>query len=115
MPTITLNDVKGAIHFAWDMWGKNESRRFSYKLQSGQSVDIIFDERHGMLNYGFYNQYIMDKSNIPALKSWWQNIESCIYGGQGVLKDREQKSPGVYGVNALYRADRTFNFHVPTT
>ena len=115
MPTITFNDVKGAIHYAWGMWGKNEAKSFSYKLQSGQSVNIILDKSGKMLNYGFPNLYIMDKSNIPALKSWWQDNESRIYGGQGVLKDREQKSPGVYGVNALYRADRTFNFHVPTT
>ena len=115
MPTITLNDVKGAIHVAWEMWGRNEANEFRYELQSGQSVNIILDKRGDMLNYGFPNLYIMDKSNIPALKAWWQDDESTRYGGRGVLKDREQKSPGVYGVNALYRAARTFNFHVPTT
>ena len=115
MPTITLNDVEGAIHYAWDMWGKNESRGFSYRLQSGQRVNIILDKSGNMLNYGFPNAYIMDRSNIPALKAWWQDHESKTSGGEGTFKDREQKSPGVYGVNVLYRAAMTFNFHVPTT
>ena len=44
MSTITLNDVKGAIDYAWDMWGRNEARAFSYKLESGESVNIIFDK-----------------------------------------------------------------------
>ena len=61
----------------------------------------------------------MDKSNIAALKTWWEDDEFSKYGGQGVLKDREQKAPGVYAVNyinALYRSgDKTFNFHIPTT
>ena len=56
----------------------------------------------------------MDESNISALKTWSQDDESKRYRGQGVLKDRAQKN-GVYGVNALYRGNKTFNFHVPTT
>ena len=114
MPTITLSDVKGAIHYAWDMWDRNESRRFSYKLESGQDVNIILNKSGNMLNY-MYGFPIMDKSNIPALKAWWQDDESKSSGGEGTFKDREKKSPGVYGVNVLCRAARTFNFHVPTT
>ena len=115
MPTISLDDVKGAISIAWNMWGNNEAKGFSYKLKSGQTINIIFEKKSDMLNYGIANMYTMDKSSIPALKTWWQDIESKKYGGQGVLKDREQKSPGVYEVNALYRAGMTFNFHVTTT
>ena len=112
MPTITLNDDKGAIHVAWDMWGKgaykgfsyqldsgqsvniildkidrtlnygwdmwgrNEARSFSYKLESGESVNINLFKSGNMLNCGFPNLYIIDKSNIPALKTWWQDEES---------------------------------------
>ena len=42
MPTITLSDVKGAIDYAWDLWGKNEEKGFSYNLESGQDVNIIW-------------------------------------------------------------------------
>ena len=114
MTTITLNDVKGAIHYAGDMWGRNEARAFSYKLESGESVNIILDKRGDMLNYGFPNLYTMERSNIPTLKKWWLDEESTRYGGQGVFKDEEKKSSGVYGVNAIHRAAKTFNFHVPT-
>ena len=70
MPTITLEDVKVAIQYAWNLWGKDEARVFSFTLDSGQDVTIILDKSGGMLNYGFPNIYTMDKSNIPALKTW---------------------------------------------
>ena len=120
MPTIELDDVKGAIHKAWVMWGMSDYKGFSYQLESGQSVNIIFDRKDKILNYGFPNMYIMDRSNIPALKTWWEDDESKIHNVkgdtvEGELRPREQKSPGVYGVNAYYASYVTFNFHVPTT
>ena len=87
------------------LYGYNKANEFRYELQSGQSVNIIFNKSGDWLNYGFSNLYIMDRSNIPALRTWWEDVESRKPGECGILKDREEKSPGVYGVNALFRLE----------
>ena len=115
MSVISLDDVKGAISIAWNMWGKREAKTFLYKLESGKSINIIGEQKGGMLNYGIPNIYPMDKSSIPALKTWWEDNESKRYGKKGVLKDRQPKSQRVFAVNAFYHNGMPFNFHVPTT
>ena len=122
MPTISLNDVEGAIHVAWHLWSQGKYKFFPYKLDSGQEVNIILNKIGNMLNYGFPNIFIMDKSDIPALKTWWENHESLLNNVEGELKPRQEKAPGIYGVNAYYSETflpydkrMTFNFHVPTT
>ena len=115
MSVISLNDVKGAISIAWKMWDKREAKSFRYKLESDESINIIGEQKGGMLNYGIANIYPMDKSSIPALKTWWEDNESKRYGKQGVLKSRQKKFREVYAVNAFYDDAMPFNFHVPTT
>ena len=115
MATVTLEDAKGAINIAWEMLGNNEFRGYIYKLEDGKVINIIFGTKGNELDYGIPNIYKIDKDQIPALKDWWENIESKIYGGQGVLKPRAEKVPRVYAVNAYYAAAKSFNFHVPTT
>ena len=115
MATITLNDAKGAIQIAWEKWGEQEPGSFRYQLESGKDINIIYEQKDNTINYGIPNIYMIDQDQIPALKDWWENNESRKYNGQGVLKPREEKVAGVYGVNAYYEAAKNFNFHVPTT
>ena len=108
MSPVTLQQVKGALTTAWDMWREQDPDAFKATLGSDR-VNIIFDNRRGgHFAFGIPNLYRLAAEDIPKLRRWW---EARRPGAR--LLPVQQKVLGVMGVNAVYRDIISFDFHIP--